>query len=278
MDARLLAFDTSTERLAVAVAVPGRSLSWNGAGGALASTMLLPRISALLADAGVALAELDAIAFGRGPGAFTGLRTSCAVAQGLACGVSRPVLPLDSLLLVAEDARAQAGVDADFEVVVAVDARLGEAYAARYRFSAGCWQVLRAPALLTLAALNRLLVERPPAHLAGSAIEAFGAALAVGAARCHPREADRAAALLRLAQAAWRGGAAVDAARALPLYLRDKVALTEAERAAARAAKTGERRDPIGGEPVRDPVHDPVRDPVRDAVHDRAPAAPAQRR
>lgn len=241
MDACLLAFDTSTERLAVAVSARGRRLGWNGAGGALASTTLLPRIEALLAEAGLDYAALDAIAFGRGPGAFTGLRTSCAVAQGLAFGAGKPVLPLDSLLLVADDARAQAGAADEahgppFEVEVAMDARMGELYAARCCWAGSRWRLQRPAALLGLDALNRLLAENPPPHLAGTGIAAFGAALRTAGARCFPDEADRAAALLRLAQAAWRDGAAVDAALALPLYLRDKVALTTAERAAARAA------------------------------------------
>jgi tRNA threonylcarbamoyladenosine biosynthesis protein TsaB len=238
MEARLLAFDTSTECLAVAVSAPGRQLGWAGAGGAAASTALIPRIEALLADAGIGLAQLDAIGFGRGPGAFTGLRTSCAVAQGLAFGLGRPVLPIDSLLIVAEDARLQAGL-ADGETAtfdVAMDARMGEAYAGRYRWQRGRWQVLRAPALFDLQTLNLHWEAQPPAWVAGSALTAFGPALHCGGARTVPDEADRPAALRRLVRAAWADGAAVDAAQALPLYVRDRVALTVAERAAARAA------------------------------------------
>jgi tRNA threonylcarbamoyladenosine biosynthesis protein TsaB len=238
MEARLLAFDTSTECLAVAVAAPGRQLLWAGAGGAGASAALIPRAEALLAEAGIALAQLDAIGFGRGPGAFTGLRTSCAVAQGLAFGLGRPVLPIDSLLIVAEDARAQAGLGDDeaAAVDVAMDARMGEVYAGRYGWQRGRWQVLEPAALLDLEALNRRWGLQPPAWVAGSALAAFGAALRSPGARTVPTEADRPAALLRLVRAAWADGGGVDAAQALPLYLRDKVALTVAERAAARAA------------------------------------------
>jgi len=233
---RLLAFDTSTERLAVAV----RSAAGDGladeAGGALASAALLPRIRAMLADAGLRLSDLDAVAFGRGPGAFTGLRTSCAVAQGLGLGLGCPLLPLDSLLIVAEDAREQAGAG-DFDVGVAMDARMDEAYAGRYRWASGRWQTLLPPALYTLPALARQWHE-PPAWACGSALAAFGDRLGLPAGvRRVAGERDRAAALLRLAQLAFDDGQGVDAADALPLYLRDKVALTTQEREAVREAK-----------------------------------------
>src|SRR4051812_4707052 len=96
----LLVFDTATEHLSIAVAVGERVWSHESAGGALASATLIPSILRLLAEAGLTLAGLDAIAFGRGPGAFTGLRTACSVAQGLAFGANKPVLPIDTLLAV----------------------------------------------------------------------------------------------------------------------------------------------------------------------------------
>jgi tRNA threonylcarbamoyladenosine biosynthesis protein TsaB len=243
---KLLAFDTSTERLAIGVSGRGVRLTLEAEGGPLASSTLLPQIRALLARAGIALGELDAIAFGRGPGAFTGLRTSCAVAQGLGFGLGRPLLPIDSLLVVAEDARcgdarAEAAPDRPLEVAVVMDARMDEVYAARYRWEGGPdgrWTVLDAPALY---ALEALAVRWRDAHadlVAGSALEAFGERLRLPAgtgwrvARGHAR----ADALLRLAEAAARAGEGIDAAAALPLYLRDKVALTTAERDAARAA------------------------------------------
>ena len=108
---RLLAFDTSTEALAIALVLPGRTLVVETEGGALASTRLIPQIVALLERGGSTLAQLDAIGFGRGPGAFTGLRTACSVAQGLALGAGKPVLPIDSLMLVAEDACGDGAID-----------------------------------------------------------------------------------------------------------------------------------------------------------------------
>jgi tRNA threonylcarbamoyladenosine biosynthesis protein TsaB len=235
----LLAFDTATETMVAAACGPrGRSAA-AAPGGAAASAGLLPLAEAQLAAAGLAWADLDAIAFGRGPGAFTGLRTSCAVAQGLGFGLGRPLLPIDSLLVVAEDARLQAGIDGagDAIVAVAMDARMDEAYAARYVWRGGRWQVLDAPALCTLPALAAAWRDTAAHLLAGNAAAAFGERLVQprGAAVIGT-EHDRAGALLRLAEAAWADGAGIDAAQALPLYLRDKVALTTAEREQARAA------------------------------------------
>lgn len=235
---KLLALDTATETMAVGVAHGELSLATNTEGGALASERLIPMALELLAQSGLAPSSLDAIAFGQGPGAFTGLRTAVSVAQGLAFGIGCPVLPIDSLLIVAEDARqqAQAGA-APFELWVAMDARMDEAYAAAYRHDGQVWQVLQAPSLYDLPSLAaRWQANGGPGTLAGSAIEAFAGRLPWGDARLWPHAADRAAALLRLARAAWVAGAAVPAQAALPVYLRDKVALTTAEREAARQA------------------------------------------
>jgi tRNA threonylcarbamoyladenosine biosynthesis protein TsaB len=234
MTACLLAFDTSTEAMAVALQSQRGVTGWNGEGGAQASAGLLPRIRTLMQEHALTFADLDAIAFGRGPGAFTGLRTACAVAQGLAFGAGLPVLPIDSLLIVAEDARAQQRGGAPFEVGVAMDARMGELYAGCYGWQGGAWHVRSAPALCDPALLAKRWAGSVPHVVAGT-----GAHLAAAA---HPGVwsvstapvADRALALLRLAQQAWADGAGVDAALALPLYLRDKVALTAQERAIAK--------------------------------------------
>lgn len=234
---RLLAFDTATEQLALALHADGRRWHLSAAGGAAASATLLPQVQGMLTEAGLAMADLQAIAFGCGPGAFTGLRTACAVAQGLAFGLGLPVLAIDSLLIVAEDARLQVTPGADrFDIGVAMDARMGEAYAAAYRWQSGAWTTLRAPALLTPAALRVSWAALDLQAVAGSAWAALAATLpAPEQALLLPRENDRAAALLRLALAAAAAGTGRDAAQALPLYLRDKVALTTAEREAARA-------------------------------------------
>jgi tRNA threonylcarbamoyladenosine biosynthesis protein TsaB len=238
MNPCLLALDTSTETMALALHTPAGLRLHEEAGGAAASARLVPAALQLLADAGLALAQLDAIAFGAGPGAFTGLRTACAVAQGLAFGAGKPVLAIDSLLIVADDAFGEQPIDAPAQPIggplhwVAVDARMDEVYAAAYRRDASDWTVVHRPALYTLPALIAAWTDAPPPRIAGNALTAFADRLApvVAGAHCVPFTRSRAAALARLAQAGWRRGEGIDAADALPLYLRDKVALTSAER------------------------------------------------
>jgi tRNA threonylcarbamoyladenosine biosynthesis protein TsaB len=228
----LLAFDTSTETLSVAVAAGAAVLEHTAAGGPQASASLIPVIEDLLARSGLTLAGLDAIAFGRGPGSFTGLRTAAAVAQGLGFGAGVPVLPIDTLLAVAEEAHARCGAA---RVVAMLDARMGEVYFASYERTAGAWTTRAAPAL------GRPQDMQVPAGwtLAGNMPQAAGDGL--------PPAADRvavlptAAALLRLAPAGLAGHAAHPAAQALPLYIRDKVAQTTEERAADRARKEARR-------------------------------------
>jgi tRNA threonylcarbamoyladenosine biosynthesis protein TsaB len=113
---------------------------------------------------------------------------------------------------------------------------MDEVYAASYRRAEGGWQAEVAPALYTLAALAARWAAVPPERVAGTALAAFGDRLPAGTAQRQDREPDRAAALLRCARQAWRRGGVQDPADALPLYLRDKVALTTAEREARKAA------------------------------------------
>ena len=223
---KLLAFDTSTESMSIAVASGARTWRQAGKGGALASSSLIPAIQALLAQAGLALRQLDAIAFGRGPGSFTGLRTACSVAQGLAFGAGVPVLGIDTLMAVADEAREQAGCT---QVLAVLDARMDEVYAGAYEFSDGTWTRRGAFSLDKPQALSL-----PPGWtLAGNAFDAYGERLPFA-----PRFAclPDAQALLRLAPALLARGDAVPADRALPLYIRDKVAQTTVERAALKAA------------------------------------------
>ena len=237
----VLALDTATETIAAGVCADARvgaaGFTQTAPGGALASTKLLPLLRSLLARAGMEWQDIGAIAYGQGPGAFTGLRTACAVAQGLGFGIGCRLLPIDSLLIVAEDARLQVDLPESGDVAVAMDARMDEAYAAHYRWQGRRWQVVQAPALLTLPALNAAWSALPPRGVAaGSALAAFGGRLSLPAGWQRVLlEGDRAAALLRLAQRAALDSEGVDPADALPLYLRDKVALTTVERAAIKA-------------------------------------------
>lgn len=229
---KLLAFDTSTDTLCIAVQHGGAVWQHSGPGSAQASATLIPAIRALMGQAGLDFAALDAIVFGRGPGSFTGLRTACAVAQGLAFaaggGAGVPVLPVDTLLAVAEEARLLHGCA---QVVATLDARMNEVYVARCTWQDGAWNTDPDFGLYAPEA-----VQVPPGWtLAGNARAAYGERLAPGAPSVHALPT--ATALLRLAPALLAAGAAVAASEALPHYVRDKVAQTTAERDAARAAQ-----------------------------------------
>ena len=252
---KLLAIDSATERLALAAVddgrAPGGALARPSCriealdldGGAAASAQALPAALSLLQKLGWAFADLDAIAFGRGPGGFTGLRTACAVAQGLAFGQGLPVVPVDSLAIVAEEAARRAGLPAGTIAWVAMDARMDEIYAGCYRDDGEAgWRAVVEPSLTTPQALNAQWQDAPPAFVAGSALAVFGDRLQTGGARRVPDEHGRASALAWLAAAGFARGDAVAADQALPVYLRDKVAQTTAEREAAKAL-----RDAAGG-------------------------------
>ena len=251
----LLALDSSTEHMALALVGQGHAAFVDADGGALASQRLVPDVMALLNQAGLPLAAVDAVGFGRGPGAFTGLRTACSVAQGLAFGAGKPVLALDSLMLVAEDTRQQlvdagdagdaADASAPLDVWVAMDARMNQIYLGRYRWHGAQWSTVLEPLLTDLEPLRALWREAPPAIVAGSALGAF--ALETGTARRFPTTASRARALGALAQQAFDAGRAEDAANALPLYVRDKVALTTA--AAVAVADGHDGHDAEGAVP-----------------------------
>jgi tRNA threonylcarbamoyladenosine biosynthesis protein TsaB len=229
---KVLAFDTSTEALSVAVGrwQGGALQLWqhSGPGGAQASATLIPCAMALLAQAGLTLQELDAVAFGAGPGSFTGLRTACAVAQGLAYGAGVPVLPVDTLLAVAEDARHSHGVT---QVQVVLDARMDEVYTAAWAHDGLQWHAHGGAAL---SAPQDVPVQ-PGWTLAGNAFTAYGERLPLAGARVDALPT--AEAMLRLAPALLAAGQAVAADQALPRYIRDKVAKTTDERAAERAAR-----------------------------------------
>ena len=229
----LLAFDTSTDTLSIAVQQGDTVVQHTGPGGAQASATLIPEVRRLLALAGLSFDTLDAIVFGRGPGSFTGLRTACSVAQGLAWGAGVPVLPIDTLLAVAEAARSAHGAT---HVLALLDARMNEVYAAEYAWrDAAGWRPLSDIAVLAPEAVP---TPGAGAVLAGNAFAAYADRLPA-ALQALPRIAalPSADALLNLAPALLAAGAAVPAEQALPLYIRDKVAQTTAERSAAGLAR-----------------------------------------
>lgn len=232
---QLLAFDTSTERLSIALTRTrgGEPRLWqhDGPGGAQASSTLIPAVERLMAEAGLRFAELDAIAFGQGPGSFTGLRTACAVAQGLGFGAGVPLLPVDTLLAVAETARAaHVPQDAGCRVLAVLDARMDEVYAAHYDYQQGVWRRLADD---VLCRPEDLRLEAGTV-LAGNVFATYGERLPMPPAVPRWPAWPTAAAMLRLAPALLAAGQAVAPEQALPHYIRDKVAKTTLERAAEK--------------------------------------------
>ncbi|MDP2417213.1 MAG: tRNA (adenosine(37)-N6)-threonylcarbamoyltransferase complex dimerization subunit type 1 TsaB [Hydrogenophaga sp.] len=252
---RLLALETSTDTLSVALGsgAPGSPV-WQhtGPGGAQASATLLPLVQTLLTQAGWTLHSLDAVVFGRGPGSFTGLRTACAVAQGLAYGAQSPsqpgglpVLAVDTLLALAQAAchtLEQASDPVPGVIVALLDARMDELYVAPYAHTAQGLSPLAPPRLCAPQDLGAYLAPCLPANaglaegrclLAGNVFAAYAERLAhVPGQRLQALPS--ASALLQLAPGLLARGSAVAARDALPLYVRDKVAQTTAERDALR--------------------------------------------
>ena len=232
-NSHFLAFDTSTDVMSVALTDGSRVWQHTGPGGARSSTTLIPAILALLGDAGLTLAGLDAIAFGRGPGSFSGLRTACAVAQGLAFGAGQgagvPVLPIDTLMAVAEEARQQKESQ---HITALLDARMDEMYVQRYACTQG---VLTALGSCRLIRPEHLQLEANTLY-AGNVFAVYTGRLPkdLNSITCLPT----ATAMLRLAPALAASGQAIKAQLALPLYVRDKVALTTEERDLVKMLKT----------------------------------------
>ncbi len=228
-----LAIETSTDSLSLAVTSADQTFTHTGAGAAKSSPQALPQIQKLMAQAGLQFKDLTAVVFGRGPGAFTGLRTACSLAQGLAFGAEIPVLPIDTLLAVAEEARFNSTTPVS-QVWVVLDARMDQVYTAAYVYQDGVWQEAQAPQLQSPQDAT------PPAEW-GANFVCAGNAWQVYAGRWPdqlPEEkillGPTAAALTRLAVQAWQQGLAVAPELALPLYIRDKVAQTTAEREIAK--------------------------------------------
>lgn len=201
--------------------------------GAVSSSRLLPAVRELFDEAQMALCDCDAVAFGAGPGAFTGLRTAAGVAQGLAFGLGVPVVPVSTLLACAESARLRDPLAQ--RVLAALDARMDEVYWADFVWveEDGEWRALTQP---SLGSPRSLPAPDQPFTLAGNAAAAFGAALSLASlARVVDGEAvPHAVPLAHAALRAYRAGHVVPADRAAPEYVRDKVAQTTAERLAAR--------------------------------------------
>lgn len=230
---RLLAFETSTEACSVALHVDGRMIERFEIAPRRHAELALPWAQALLDQAGVAKSQLDAIAVGRGPGAFTGVRLAIALGQGLALALDRPLLAVSTLQALALRAPADAG-----RIVAAIDARMGEVYAACFSRQGAA-----------LVALTQETVGAPDAvrladaHAGWQAVgTGFGAAEGVLAARLSPQLAEVDAAALphaadvaTLALQAYARGERPAPESVQPAYLRNNVALTLEQQRAARA-------------------------------------------
>ena len=244
---------------------------------------LLPMIEGLLERAGIERGQLTAVAFGQGPGGFTGLRVACGVAQGIAFALDIPVVPIVSLLAVA--ARDHARGQSPQVRVVVQDARMGEVYLAAYRpvaastGDAPSWRQLQAPILLNAADAGGWIQQNSwrwpeavrggePLRLVGDALDAYAALRELGndagpAASSQTRGAPAtvlvqtgpplradAPAVAELAWGAWQRGAVVTADFAAPLYVRDKVAFTTLERERGLGGNPAADAPPVSIEPM----------------------------
>lgn len=221
----ILALETSTEHASVAL-LRGQQISTRESiGTQMHSQTVLALLQDLLLEADITLAQCDALAFGAGPGSFTGVRTACGLAQGLAFGANVPVVPIVSLLAMAEAARAAGAGD---DIVAVLDARMGEVYWAQYRYLDE-WHTVTAPVLSKAADV------KPQGQVAvcGNGLTAYADEFVyIGDAKLYPDVIPHAEHVARLAATSVNNGEIVHARDAQPLYLRNKVALTVKERQA----------------------------------------------
>ncbi|MCC4614554.1 tRNA (adenosine(37)-N6)-threonylcarbamoyltransferase complex dimerization subunit type 1 TsaB [Xanthomonas campestris pv. asclepiadis] len=232
---KVLAFETSTEACSVALHIDGRVLERFELAPRRHAELALPWAEHLLAEAGITRRQLDAIAVGRGPGAFTGVRLAIGIAQGIALGLDLPVLAVSTLQVLAWRAPAEAR-----KVLACIDARMGEVYAGVFARDGD-----------TLRELMPEVVCAPQACIVPDTLHRFagvGSGFAAADALLQQRFATQltsidaaalphAADLLTLAVPALLRGEGVAPERVEPAYLRDNVALTLLEQQAARAAK-----------------------------------------
>ena len=219
----LAAIESSSHHLSLALSCDGRLLVRSAVVANGGSSQLLPWLQELLAEAGMGLAALDGLAYGAGPGAFTGLRLACGLAQGLALGLDLPLLGVCGLEALA----LQVGTG---KVVAALDARMDEIYFALYQVEGEEVSTLAAPACASPQQLPRLPGDGWRAG--GDGFLAYPELWQDQLVACFDQLVPTAAAVARLAAPRLRRGEGVDAALAAPLYVRDKVALTTAERLA----------------------------------------------
>ena len=224
----LLAIETSTELCSVALLRDEALFVEEAMAGNRHTEMAVPMIRRVLARAHLQPAQMDAFAFGQGPGSFTGIRIACGIAQGLAFACARPVVPVPSLLALAEQSNER-------RVLAALDARMNEAYLAAYARNGDDWDEVLAPRLADAASVPPLPGRQWAATGSGfERLEWLREAYRDSVQMRFGGDLPRAGAVARLAARRFARGAAVAAEDAAPLYLRDKVALTSEERRARR--------------------------------------------
>jgi tRNA threonylcarbamoyladenosine biosynthesis protein TsaB len=219
---KLLALDTAGPRCSVALLLDGELAELDTAAERIQAESVLPMVERLLADAGIALSSLDAIAFGRGPGAFTGLRVATSVAQGLAYGAGLPILPISDLEALAAAAMRLHQAE---RVMACLDARMHEVYWAAYEQGAEGLTALTAESLSPPAEVT--IPSQGPWFGAGPGWAAYGDTLKARVTSLAGIDADLlpgAGDIVSLGERAFREGKAVSPELALPVYLRDKVA------------------------------------------------------
>ena len=246
----LLALDTSTEACSVALSVAGKVSVREVEVPRGHAELLLPMVDELLGEAGIALTDLDAIAFARGPGSFTGVRLAASVVQGLAFGARLPVVPVSTLAAVALralDAARNEGLDPN-EIWVCNDARMGEVYHAVFAVSELAQTAIRASSIVEAVSSPMVVAERW-VERAGRPVSGQGLAIGAGhgfraypelaalpgLVKVYPDLLPRAREVLALAIPAAAAGLGVDPTQALPIYVRDEVAkIPECHRPATR--------------------------------------------
>jgi tRNA threonylcarbamoyladenosine biosynthesis protein TsaB len=237
----LLALETSTERLSVAILRDGISFARDIDAGQRHSELALPLLHELLAEAKLTLREIDAIAFGQGPGSFTGVRISCGLAQGLAYGIGKSIVPVSTQMALAEQTAAT-------RVLVAIDARMGEIYFAAYQQnskSAAGWREVVMPMLVRPDALPQIEGQDwcgvgsgfDVAALSDQVMTRYAGQIETVVHDILPRASDVAQIAHRQLNMAGMS-CAIRPEHAAPLYLRNKVAMTIEERREHHAAKT----------------------------------------
>lgn len=219
---KILAFDTSAAAFSVALFIDGEYHEHFAIAPRQHAQLILTKIDAMVAEAGCGLKDFDAIAFGAGPGSFTGLRIACSVAQGLAFGADKPVIPVSTLQALAVRAQREFGAE---RVITALDARMQEIYWGAYQSNQGLMQAMVEP--MVLAPADSPILQGADFHGTGSGFDVYAALLSevydAQIVAIHNDQNVHAADVAAIAIHEFNQGRLVEPWQALPVYLRDQV-------------------------------------------------------